>query len=87
MLTQSAGEGQDGRNGDEPEGRLRDGARREGFYFLFAALLVRLFVPAREGGQEDDGDEGEGDGSESDKINVSRILAPWAGRRTLSLRR
>jgi hypothetical protein len=63
MLPQDGDEHEDGGDEDEGQGDLRDGPRGEGLDVdVGAGAGVALFVPAREGGEEEEGDEGEDDG-------------------------
>ena len=65
MLPQHGDEHEDGRDEDDGEGDLRDGARGEGLDFTVAAVVVSFFVPAGEGGEEEEADEGEDDGDDA----------------------
>lgn len=56
VLPQYGDEDEDGGDEDEGEGDLRDGARGEGFDVdVGAGAGVRFFVPAGEGGEQDEG--------------------------------
>jgi len=66
MLPQHADEHEDGGDENEGEGDLRDGAGGEGFDVdVGAGAGVALFVPAREGGEEEEGYEGEDYGDDA----------------------
>ena len=54
-----------GRDKDQGESDLRDGTRGEGFDVPVGSMLVDFFVPAGEGGEEEEADEGEDDGDDS----------------------
>jgi hypothetical protein len=65
MLPEDGDEDEDGRDEDERERYLRDGSGREGLDVdVGSGALVALLVPAREGGQQDEGEEGEDDGDD-----------------------
>lgn len=53
------------RHEDQRQRHLRHGPRREGLDVVGGPFFVRFFVPAREGGEEDEADEGEDDGDDS----------------------
>ena len=57
---------------------MRDGTRGEGFDVSFGTVVVDFFVPAWEGGKEDEADEGEDDGDDS-VIQVSILKVQMFG--------
>ena len=60
MLPEDGDKHEDRGDEDEGQGDLADGAGGEGFYVDFGAgFFVVFFVPAGEGGEEDEADEGE----------------------------
>ena len=61
MLPQHRDQHENGRNEDDDEGDLADGSWGERLDFALGTLRVFLFVPAREGGEEEEADEGEDD--------------------------
>lgn len=68
VLPQDADEDEDGGDEDEGQGDLGDGPRGEGFDVdVGAGAGVVLFVPAREGGEEEEGYEGEDYGDDAVK--------------------
>jgi hypothetical protein len=63
MLPEDGDEHEDRGDEDQGEGNLRDGSRGERLDVdVGAGAGVALFVPAGEGGEEEEGDEGEDDG-------------------------
>jgi hypothetical protein len=63
MLPQDGDEHEDGGDEDQGQGDLGDGPRGEGLDVdVGAGAGVALFVPAGEGGEEEEGDEGQDDG-------------------------
>ena len=83
MLPEDRHQDEDGGDEDEGEGDLRDGAGGEGLdVVLGAGLFVRFFVPAGEGGEEDEADEGEDDGDDSVPggcMSALRVVGGWRG--------
>ena len=65
MLPQHGHEHEDRGNEDEGEGDLGDGPRGEGLDVVLGAAFVDFFVPAGEGGEEDEADKGEDDGDDA----------------------
>lgn len=61
MLPQHRDQYEDGSDKNDDEGDLADGPRRERLDFALGTLRVFLFVPAGEGGEEEEADEGEDD--------------------------
>lgn len=57
MLPQDRDEREDGGDEDEGQRDLGDGARGEGLDFAVGAGFVDFFVPAREGGEEQEAEE------------------------------
>ena len=65
MLPQHRHEHEHGRDEYQRERDLRDRTGGEGLDISFRAAFVGFFVPAREGCQEEEGDEGEDYGDDS----------------------
>lgn len=65
MLPQHGDEHEDRGDEDEGQGHLRHGPRGEGLDVVLGAVRVGLFVPAREGGEQDEADEGEDYGDDA----------------------
>ncbi len=65
MLPQHRHQHEDRRHEDQRQRHLRHGPRGEGLDVVGRAFFVGLFVPAGEGGEEDEADEGEDDGDDS----------------------
>jgi hypothetical protein len=73
VLPEDGDEHEDGGDEDEGQGDLRDGPRGEGLdVYVGAGAGVALFVPAREGGEEEEGYEGEDDG-----YDAGRVVSLW----------
>lgn len=66
VLPQDRDEHEDGRDEDQRQSHLRDGPRGEGLDVdVGAGAGVALFVPAGEGGEEEECDESEDDGHDA----------------------
>lgn len=65
MLPEDGHEHEDGGDEDQGQRHLRDGARGEGLHVVHGVVRVGFFVPAWEGGEEEEADEGEDDGDDS----------------------
>lgn len=61
MLPQHRDQDKNGRDKNDDEGDLADGPRRERFDLALGTLRVFLFVPAGEGGKEEEANEGKDD--------------------------
>jgi len=81
VLPEDGDEDEDGGDKDEREGDLGDGSGGERLDVdVGPGAGVVLFVPAGEGGEEEEGDEGEDDGDDAGSSVSSRVWANRGGR-------
>lgn len=75
MLPEHGDEDEDGGDEDEGKGDLRDWSRWERLDIdVRTCALVSLLMPAREGGEEDEGEEGEDNGNDEQVGEYDSIL-------------
>ena len=75
VLPQHADEHEDGGDEDVRQGDLGDGSAGEGLDVdVGAGAGVVFFVPAGEGGEEEESDEGEDDGDDAAEKSVSKTV-------------
>jgi len=74
MLPEDGDEHEDGGDEDQGQGGLRDGPRWEGLDVADGVFVVGLFVPAGEGGEQEEADEGEDDGDDSVRVRRVSVL-------------
>ena len=84
MLPQHRHEDEDGGDEDQSESDLRDGTRGEGFDVSVGAMFVDFFVPAREGGEEEEANEGEDDGHDTNDLVSTKARGGGLGAKILT---
>ena len=75
MLPEYRDEDEDRGDEDEGQGDLGDGAGGEGFYIADGVVFGGFFVPAGEGGEEEEAEEGEDYGDNAgDLVSIDAMI-------------